>query len=182
MTTTTIDSVISGQSSGTIKIPDYSAVLQTIADALAYRPAEALLAIGTITGSVATVVAPDEISPGYFITGTGVPPGTFVTTVGGTQIAYELNLSNSVDGTLSGSYTFMSPLVAQTQALTELRDILITSGVKAYDPYELVSKASSYAYFSENPDELAKILAQLPSVPNSTLGQIKTALQSVTKL
>lgn len=182
MTTPTIDSTLTGQTTGTIKIPDYYTLFQSISESLAYRPSEALLAVGTITGSIATVVAPDEIFPGYFVTGTGVPAGTFVTTVGGTQVAYVLNLNNSVSSPLTGTFTFMSPLIAQTQALTQLKDLLITTGVKTYDPYEIVSKASSYAYFADHPDELTAILAKLPGVPNSILNQIKTAMQPVTKL
>jgi hypothetical protein len=97
------------------------------------------------------------------------------------MIAYVLNLSSSVSTPLTGTFTFMSPLIAQTQALVQLKELLITTGVKAYDPYELVSKASSYAYYSDHPDELTAILAKLPGVPNSVLSQIKTALQPVTK-
>jgi hypothetical protein len=181
MTTPTIDSALSGQTTGTIKVPDYTSVLTDIATALNYRPSQSCLAVGTITGSVATVVAPNEIQPGFFVTGTGIPPGTFVTTVGGTMIAYVLNLSTSVNTPLTGTFTFMSPLIAQTQALVQLKELLITTGVKTYDPYDLVSKASSYAYYSEHPDELTALLAKLPGVPNATLDQIKTALQPVTK-
>ena len=184
MTTPTIDSNLSGQTTGTIKIPDYYLLLSSIADSLAYRPPLVVLGVGTISGSVATIVSDDDIQPGYFVSGGSIEPGTYVTTVAGTLGASIVNLSNTSGDSLGETYTytFTNPSVVQAQALDVLRDSLLTTGVKAYDPYELVSKASSYAYYGENPDELAKIIAKLPTVPNATLDQIKTLLSGVTKL
>ena len=184
MTTPTIDSSLSGQTTGTIKIPDYYLLLSSIADSLAYRPPLVVLGVGTISGSVATIVSDDDIQPGYFVSGGSIKPGTYVTTVAGTLGASLVNLSNTSGDSLGETYTytFTNPSVVQAQALDVLRDSLLTTGVKAYDPYELVNKASNYAYYGEHPEELAALIAKLPSVPNSTLDQIKTLLQGVTKL
>ena len=82
MTTPTIDSSLSGQTTGTIKIPDYYALLSSIADSLvtlASKAPDTVLAIGDITGPVFTSL--DElvgVTPGYFVSGDGVPAGTYV--------------------------------------------------------------------------------------------------------
>jgi hypothetical protein len=184
MTTPTIDSSLSGQTTGTVKIPDYYLVLQDIAATLAYKPPLVVVGVGTTTGSLMTIVSDDDIQTGYFVSGGGMLPGTYVTTVTGTLGASLVNVSNTSGDSLGETYTytFTSPTVVQAQALDVLRDSLLTTGVKAYDPYTLVSKASEYAYFGEHPEELAAIIAKLPSVPNATLDQIKTLLSGVTKL
>lgn len=190
MTTPTIDSTISGQSTGTIKIPDYYDVLNSIASTLATQPVSVSVVVAsTVSGTVATtLMGLTGVTPGYFVKGEGIPAGTFITTmIAGTPNT--INLSNTVTAGTNVTLTLMSPTVAQVQALgtlhndiSSLTTLLSTTGAKAYNPYDLVGKASSYAYYGEHPEELSTLVANLAKVPNNTLDSIKTALTPVTKL
>lgn len=182
MTTPTIDSNLSGNTSGTIQIPDYYAVLQDIASALSTQPTDALMIVGTLTtNTVTTLETTTGVRAGFFVIGEGVPEGTFITKLlAGTPNT--LLLSNAVTPASNVTLTLVSPAVAQSYTLGKLANVLNSTGVKAYDPYELIGKAASYAYYGEHPEELATLSANLAKVPNTTLDVIKSALTPVTKL
>lgn len=184
MTTPTIDSSLSGQTTGTIKVPDYSTVLQAIADTLSSQPVDTKLIVGTLTtNTLTTLVATTGVRAGFFVIGEGVPDGTFITQlIAGTPNVLLLSNDTTPPADPTGTYTLVSPAVAQAHTLGKLANVLNSTGVKAYDPYTLVGKAESYAFYGESPADLDKLIANLPKVPNSKLDQIKALLAPATKL
>ena len=283
MTTPTIDSTLSGQTTGTIHIPDYYALLSSIADSLsiiATKAPDTAIGVGIITGPVFESI--DEITgvtPGYFLIGDGIPPGTFVISVD-SLLTYTYTTNNwippiTLTGLVvdtNGNYTYdglspLNPLLGSTITITgtdtvgakgsivgfssgksyivtavtsntftleevsglgsnpiqtiagpvsmtytpdfltrtvlfvsanvytatqigPIKNAIVDTGVKAFDPYSLVGKAGEYAYYNSHtalptdPElQLQWIRDNLSGNLNPVVEQIKTLLkQSASKI
>ena len=71
---------------------------------------------GTATLTVTTPTATPAV--GQFVSGTGVPAGTYITAVSGTASPFTVTISNNLTATASGTYTFTG---GNTKALMSIR-------------------------------------------------------------
>ena len=71
---------------------------------------------GTPTLTVTTPTATPAV--GQFVSGTGVPAGTYITAVSGTASPFTVTISNNLTATASGTYTFTG---GNTKALMSIR-------------------------------------------------------------
>ena len=57
-----------------------------------------------------------------------------------------------------------------------------TTGIKSMSPYDLITAASMYSYYSDNSADLDNILTKIQSVPADKLQAISNAIQGLPKL
>lgn len=278
MTTPTIDSTLSGQTTGTIKIPDYYTLLSSIADSLsiiATKSPDTAVGVGVITGPVfESLTEIIGVAPGYFLIGDGIPPGTVVISVdslltwtyttnnwippitltglvvdtngnytydgvsplnpllgstititgtppGETDPGAIVGFSNgksyivtavtsntftleevsglgsnpiqTIAGPVSMTYTpdfltrtilFVSANVYTASQIGPIKNAIVDTGVKAFDPYSLIGRAGEYAYYHSSTDlptdhekQLEWIRNNLPGGLLPVVEQIKTLLK-----
>ena len=63
-----------------------------------------------------------------------------------------------------------------------IKEMAETVGIHTVDPYRLFETATTYSYYSENPDQIEAFISGLQNVPEDKLQELRTILASITKL
>lgn len=174
MATTTIDSILSGSTTGTIKIPDYTDPLTRIATALEGILLEqkkatttvALVPVGAITmvGIVPTLTIvgslTGDIYPGMQVIGTGVKPGTFI--VSGASLVWIVNQAQTVAAT---PMAIISPLISVASNIAYIKDQAAADGIHVKGPFAWLGVSSILKLYQEQGVDLTALKAQVDSAP-----------------
>jgi hypothetical protein len=174
MTTPTIDSALTGNTSGTIKIPDYTDALTRIASALEGILLEqkkatttvALVPVGGITmiGIIPTLAIVGSVTgniyPGMQVVGTGVKPGTFI--VSGSDLVWIVNQAQTVSAT---PMAIISPLISVASNIAYIKDQAAVDGIHVTSPYAWLGVSSILKLYQEQGVDLTALKAQVDAVP-----------------
>jgi predicted lipoprotein len=75
--------------------------------------------------------------------------------------------------------TAMESIATDVSAIKTLAE---TTGVKSVSPYDLISAASMYSYYSDNVADLDTLITKIASVPTAKLQTIRDAVENFPRL
>ena len=82
----------------------------------------------------------------------------------------------------SDSSRFADNLQIMVNDIGTIKVLAETTGVKSVSPYDLISAASMYSYYSDNVADLDTLITKIASVPTAKLQTIRDAVENFPRL